>query len=281
MHAWELVELGALAAAHGPAVVAAAPSWSPQALERYWTAGKCRLDVWGRAMRAYTKDIQFAPPHRRPQLWRQVRPVLEEVLTAEVLTRVWTAIMCLCDEKTGSGGAGAVARSVYIGQMEARNRALNLMVYGQGFEIQEAVALNQIRRRSERWTDLLLGHLLLEHDAVEFAFDADRAQEFASDLREQGGLRGVAWQLTYASLRASFAQGLSQKPAYPDYNYRLASSVVELLPAELFDSLGTPQSLWMMRLTNLTDDAQGMVEELLSLEDHPRVKRRLGDWRCQ
>lgn len=264
MHAAELVELGALTAAHGPALVKLAPAWTTTALERYWAAGKFRIDAWTRAMRTYTKEIPSAPPARRAQLWRQVRPVLEEILTGEVLNRVWTAVMCLCDRKRGCGDAEPVARSVYLGQMEARNRALNLMVYGQGFEIQEAVALNQIRRRSERWTDLLLGGLLIEHDTAEFAFDPARAREFAQDLREQGGLRGAGWQLTLASLRAAFSQDLAPHTAHPDLNHNLAAAVIELLPSELFDSLGAPQSLWMVRMTSLTDDAQCLLEELLS-----------------
>jgi hypothetical protein len=273
MHAWELVELGALAAAHGPAVVALAPPWSPQALERYWSAGKIRIDAWGRALRAYTKEIQGAPPARRPQLWRQVRPVLEEILTAEVLNRVWTAVMCLADRRRGVGDAEAVARSVYIGQMEARNRALNLMVYGQGFDIQEAVALNHVRRRSERWTDLLLGNLLIAHDAAEFAFDVERACDFSHDLREQGGLCGLAWRLTLTSLRGAFIHDLATPPAHSELNRRLGAAVVELLPPELFDSVGVPQSLWMARLANLTDDAQGMVEDLLQWESPPHGVR--------
>ncbi|MBW3596773.1 MAG: hypothetical protein KY475_05795 [Planctomycetes bacterium] len=277
MHASELVELGALAAAHGPALVALAPSWSPAALERYWAAGKFRLDSWGRALGAYSREVQSAPHARQRQLWRQVRPVLEEILTGEVLGRVWTAVMCLCDQERGNGDAEPVARSVYIGQMEARNRALNILVYGQGFDLHEAVALNQIRRRSERWTDLLLGSLLLDHDVTEFAFDADRAREFAHDLREEGGLRGLAWQMTMASLRAAFSQDLSPQPASPELNRQLASAVVELLPEELFDSLGAPHSLWMVRMTNLTDDTQGLVEEFLA-PDPPGRLRRFG-WR--
>jgi hypothetical protein len=273
MHAWELVELGALTAAHGPAVVALSPPWSPQALDRYWSAGKIRIDAWGRAIRDYTAAMQSAPPQRRPQLWRQARPVLEEILTAEVLNRVWTAVMCQCDRRRRDG-AEAAARSVYLGQMEARNRALNLMVYGQGFELQEAVALNQIRRRSERWADLLLGNLLIEHEVLEFAFDAERAREFAADLRDQGGLCGNAWRLTLASLRAAFSQGLSPQAPFPHLNDRLGSAVIELLPAELFDSVGMPHSLWMTRMANLTDDAQGMLDDLLRNELTRESQRR-------
>jgi hypothetical protein len=273
MHASELVELGALAAAHGPTIIALSPEWTTHALDRYWSAGKVRIDAWGREIRNYTRQMQSAPPNRRSQLWQQVRPILEEILTAEVLSRVWTAVMCLSDRQRGAGDAEAVARSVYMGQMEARNRALNLMVYGQGFDIQEAIALNQLRRRSERWTDLLLGHLFLHHEAAEFAFDAARARDFAEDLRDQGGLCGVAWRLTVASLRAAFSQGLSPRPAHAELNFRFGSAIVELLPAELFDSVGMPQSFWMMRLTNLADGAQELLDELLRAEARPWSKR--------
>jgi hypothetical protein len=275
MHAWELIELGALAAAHGPAVISLAPHWPSRALERYWSAGKFRADAWGREIGAYTRQMQSAPPARRAQLWRQVRPAVEEILTAEVLTRVWTAVMCLSDRRRGAGDAEAVARSVYIGQSEARNRALNLMVYGQGFDIRDAIALNQLRRRSERWTDLLLGHLLIEHEAAEFAFDPGRAFEFAQDLQDQGGLCGAAWRLTMVSLRAAFSTRLSPKAAHAELNCELGSAVVELLPPELFDSVGIPHSLWMMRLTNLSDSAQGMVDELLRIDAQPRLFPRL------
>jgi hypothetical protein len=272
MHAAELVELGALAAAHGPALAALAPSWSRAALERYWAAGRFRVDAWTRALAVYSREVQTAPPVRQRQLWRQVRPAVEEILTGEVLVRVWTAVLCMCDRE-GSGDAEAVARSVFLSQMEARNRALNLLVYGQGFDLQEAVALNQIRRRSERWTDLLLGSLQIDYDAAEFAFDADRAREFARDLHDQGGLRGLGWRLTMASLRAAFSHGLSPQPANPELNRRLAAAVVELLPGELFDSLGVPHSLWMVRMGNLTDDTQGMLEELLAANPPGRPRR--------
>ena len=43
-------------------------------------------------------------------------------------------------------------------------------------------------------------------------------------------------------------------------------SDADLSQAELFDSTGLFKSLWLQRLSNVTNDAQGLVDELLSLE---------------
>ena len=69
-----------------------------------------------------------------------------------------------------------------IGHLEARNRAMNIMVYGRGFSIEDGVMLNRLRRRMERWTDMLLGRIMLQHDISDLAFDAQRARDFATDL---------------------------------------------------------------------------------------------------
>jgi hypothetical protein len=34
-------------------------------------------------------------------------------------------------------------------------------------------------------------------------------------------------------------------------------------------------------MANLTDDTQGMLNQLLTLETPPRFKHRFDDWRCE
>jgi hypothetical protein len=38
------------------------------------------------------------------------------------------------------------------------------------------------------------------------------------------------------------------------------------LPAEIFDATGVLKSLWVARLTNVANDAEGMIEELQRME---------------
>jgi hypothetical protein len=69
-----------------------------------------------------------------------------------------------------------------------------------------------------------------------------------------------------ASLRAAFGQGLGPTSPNADLNGQIAVSVLSSFPPELFDAVGLFQSLWLLRLSNVASDAQGMVAELLACE---------------
>jgi hypothetical protein len=263
MQSCELVELAALATAHGPVLLASGGRLSNSALEQYWASSKCRLDRWARALR------QFFSATHRPQpdaavAWNSLRGELEEILTGEILTRVWGAVLSNYDRVHGVCEAEPVARSVMLGHLEARHRTLALLVSGQGIATEAAVAMNRLRHRAERWTDLLLAHLMPDCRVSDFAFDVERVNEFALDLEARRGqpIARHAWALTMASLRSAFRDSLVQSPN-ADLNARIAGSVLSCFPAEMFDGVGIVRSLWLVRLTNNTNDAQGLVEDLL------------------
>ena len=268
MHARELIELAALASFHGPVLIRGTEPISKAHLDRYWIASKSRLDRWGRALKqVHMAATAAAPKSGRPHR-AAIRGLLEEILTGEVLTRVWTAVMCAYDHHHGSGLIEPVVRSVLIGHLEARHRVLTLLVQGPGIDAAEAVKLNRLRRRTERWTDLLVGHLAGLHDVGEFAVDPRRARDFAEDLRWQSRQQGgrYAWPLTLASLRAAFRQGLAPLSPNPELNTTIAESILSCFQPELFDSTGIFRSAWLMRLSHAAADAQGMIDELLGLE---------------
>jgi len=268
MHARDLVELAAIVAAHGPVLVRGSQHLSGTSLEQYWTASKCRLDRWGRSLKGFVSYAADASRQRRQAQWPLVRGVLEEILTGEVLTRVWTAVLCVHDRQHGGQDAEAVARSVLVGHLEARHRVLTLLARSAVIEAEGAVKLNHLRRRTERWTDLLIGYLVGLEDVSQFAVDPQRARDFAEDLRYRSSLQGGrhAWPLVLASLRAAFGEGLCVVSPNADLNAEIASSILACFQPELFDSTGLLRSLWLTRLANVTNDAQGMVEELLALD---------------
>jgi hypothetical protein len=216
--------------------------------------------------------------------------VLEEILVSEVLTRVWTAVLCAHDHQHGADDAGPVARSVMLGHIEARHRALTLVVHTSRVEVEAAVKLNSLRRRAERWTDVLVGHLaaavekgtgafcamhpkgppaescLSPFSATEFAADPARAKDFAEELRCRGALarHRFAWPLLLASLRGAFQRGTEGPSPNTELNARIAESIIACFPTELFDGTGLFHSIWIMRLMNVADDAQGMIDQLLA-----------------
>ncbi|HUY90159.1 MAG TPA: hypothetical protein VMV10_15585 [Pirellulales bacterium] len=291
MHGRELVELAALASAHGLVLIRNDDASLPiEGLGQYWSASKCRLDRWSRALKA---AVPSAPEISTPEISRlerltqspdgaaapsydaSLKSVLEEILLSEVLTRVWTALMAAFDERHGQTENAPVAESVLAGHAEARHGALTLLVQGPGVSSRDALALNQLRRRAERWTDLLVGHICLEHDVSRFAANPETAREFAADLRhhQAWSADNQAWPIMLASLRAAFRQKSSSASPNGDLNQRIAAGVLACLPPELFDATGLVQSLWMTRISRAADDAQGLISAMFAPEPCPGVNR--------
>ncbi len=265
MHVRDLVELGALVTAHGAVFIRHADDLMERYVEDYWLASRCRLDRWGHAIKDFSRLTKATSPE---DLWDDVRPTIEEILASELLTRTWAAVACASDGQRDSGQLEPIVRSVMVGHLEARNRALSLLVFGRGLGVEQSVVLNRLRRRTERWTDMLLGYLLPEFDVSEFAFSASRARDFASDLKHESEHTsdGQVWKLVLASLRAAFQHGLSDASPNADLNERIAASVLACFRSELFDSSGLVKSLWLVRLNQAADDTQGLIDELVELE---------------
>ena len=264
MHARELVDLAALAALHGSLVMSSDAPLPSTSLERYWSASKCRLDRWGRTL----KRLSDTTPCRGTDVDNQeALGVLEEIVTGDVLARVWAAVLVGHDRHTAQD-SGAVARTILVGQQEARNRAMSLLVNGPTIDSQHALQLNRLRRRAECWSDLLVGYLCMTEDVAEFAAEPVRAREFAHDFSEDASL---AWSLLFASLRASFSSAFEVPSPNADLNAEIAAGVIACFAPELFDSTGLLRSLWMSRLQRTTTDTQCMIEDLFVEETSPQL----------
>jgi hypothetical protein len=264
MHARELVEVAGLVAFNGPLLIHGSQPPSSVYLEQYWSTSKCRFDSWSRALKAYAL-LNGEEPRDDFDHWILIRAALDEIFTTEMLTRVWTAVLVARDRAVEANLAEPIARNVLATHMEARHRALALLVHGHGISTRQAVSLNRLRRRAERWTDVLIGGLLHAGDVREFAIDPERAEDFATDLarhrHEPGGRH--AWRLTLVSLRNAFQNGFAPRAANPDANARITASILGCFPSDSFDATGIFQSLWMMRLSANASDAQGLIEDLL------------------
>jgi hypothetical protein len=268
------IELAAVIATHGRAFVAGRKPVSYAALEQYWTASKCRLDRWSRTLKSFTTAVH----HDRTSAmrdWPSVRPIIEEILLSEILTRVWTAVLAAHDHQIDARESEPVAHSVLLGHLEARHRALALLVYGPGVGTVAAQEVNRVRLLAERWSDFLIGGLVLEGDQLDkFAVNPDRARQFAADLRDRRNQQGsqLAWKLTLASLRAAFRdQNWSASPN-ADANRCISCAIIACFPPHLFDATGVLRSLWQIRLANGASDTQGLLDELLRLDAEPALE---------
>ena len=265
MHPRQIVEAAALTAAHGKVFIRSTDRISLSGMERYWSTSKCRLDNWIRRLKDSADDIQTVTPEEKQIVWVMLRPVIEEILTSEILTRVWTAVTSQYDRLRGINEAEPMTRSIMIGHMEARNRAMALMVSRQGMDVEDAVMIDRLRRRCEKWNDMLLGYLQADFDVAEFAVEYERVSEYGADYRAEmrRTQQPIIWPVVLASLRTAFHHGLSNDTPNADLNERITSSVLSCFQAEMFDSTGIIKSHWMDRMNDASTDTVGLVEMLL------------------
>lgn len=266
MQTSELVELATIVARHGVAATSAAEQPSVRGLENYWTASKCRLDRWGRSLASLRRGEE--PDF--PDGFGSVRGLIEEILGSEILTRVWTASVASFDRHRKLQDGEVVARSVFIGQLEMRNRVLKLLIESPTIASVEAVELNRLRRRAELWTDLLLAPLGARHDVGEFAFETSRLEKFVADF--SGASRGDVHDpaaLVDVTIRTTAKHLFAAPSPNFDLNARVAAAILESYPAERFDSLGLLRSAWLVRMATTADDARRLVSEWIP---EPRVE---------
>lgn len=269
MQTSELIELAAQLATNGPAVVHKVRLFSTNSLQQYWTSSKCRLDNWSRELKSYKnylgKNFQHGPPPENDHQWCEIRLVIEEIITSDILTRVWTAVVQTVTRDRNTSEFESAIRNVLLGHMEARNRALNFIVNPAAVTSSEAVGLNRLRRRSERWTDLLLGCLLETHNISNLAFETRRAEQFSDDLQRNLGTRSdqLKWSLMLASLREAFSSVPIGNSPNAELNAQIGQSILACFPTDAFNSTGSVDSLWQARIDNVTNEAQVLLDQIL------------------
>jgi hypothetical protein len=264
MNSRQLIETGAHVALHAAGWLDGGRPVPRRALHEYWSASKCRLQRWLTEIQEFAVGNLVAGP-RELAAWVATRPLLEEVLSSELLVRTFAAAARAYDEQRQEPEAAPVAASVLNGQLEARNRVLHLISFGQQFAGVEAARLNDLRQKIERWCDMLLSHVALHTEVSDLAFDAIRCRDFADDLRQSPCADALARELILASLRQSFKYSLADQPSSAEFNAQIANGALACLgQTSPWTSAPGGDAAWLARLQRKADETAGWIEELLS-----------------
>jgi hypothetical protein len=274
-----------MAASCGEVMIHAGRDISTLPIHNYWSSSKCRLERWSWVIKDFQLRVHHSPAYRRVWLWSIIEPVVEEIICAEVLTRVWTGVLYGVDRRHFPGEIEPIARSVLLGQMEARRRTLHLLVYGTSVRPRPSHRLNRLRRYCERWTDILLSFLWQHAPVCELAFEPDRTRLLSGDLhRSLRSRRNLQRGMLISTLAATLDRGMFRPAANPDLNAKIAQSVLGCLGPELFHESGQLKSLEYLRLGESRDEPAS--EYLTTLFGPPMLpptleqrRRRRGDIR--
>jgi hypothetical protein len=195
-----LAELSALVTLHRHHVIASESLRSDDSLHSYLQHARRRNTLWCKRLAAITLTEEPAA------LSESMAPFVAEVFVSEMLTRIWTAVLCIRDLRQGCVHASPVVRHVLVNVLELRLRLLQHLL-NCAAPLGTLWQADRLRRRVERWIDLLIGELACEEDVLEFAVDPERAVEFRSQsLLLPRGLQPTAGELLLAGLQTSLPE---------------------------------------------------------------------------
>ncbi len=265
MHASQLAQIGSWIAIHAPNLIFGGGEPQELVAVDYWVHSKARLQRWVTSLKMFQAD--FDSPSGAHDPWPAMEVVIEEIFVSEFLTRIWSAAVLAHDSYRESDELFGVAHSVHISHIEARNRAMRILLAQQGTNEVAFERLNRIRQKTERWTDVFLAMVPDEKIARTFAFDANRVSDFQEEnqFHPNDGLFRRQ-QILLASFSAELRKPCSRWAANPDLNRQIASSLMNCFPADRFDSLGLPKAFGMVLLEKSHDDTQALVSTLLELD---------------
>jgi hypothetical protein len=252
MHCIELAELAAHLAYRTPIAFVLRASIAETPLTQYWIQSRQRLEHWHRGLSEYSLLESAGRPLAMQAWWNDYEPMLEEIVVTDVLTRIFAALGMGIDTVTDQREVEPITHSVFLSHLEARNRVLQLLLFGRGGSVDQSMRLNRLRRACERWTDRLLAPItVLNHKATAYAFDGQRSLAYAQEWREEPSdesKRMAAW-LGQAALQATLHSRTSSRVFLPESNRAVVHAVIACLPHEYFDSYGLLKSPTLAKLT--------------------------------
>lgn len=246
MHAIDLVKLAStfVQLALPMAELRLAPRRS--SAQDLWLTSRYRQENWLYCLARHRDAIMQPNTSRRIQLWREIIPVIQEVLLAEPLTRMIAYSASLWSNGRLDSDLAPLANSSLAAHIEARNRCLHLIVFGQGLAVDNAAKINRLRRNLECFTDQLLARLPPLDNPGLYAFEPHamrRRQVALRSLARQSNSEKLlsqvdceqTWQVLQRDLECSAS-------ANSRLNSQISQHTLGLFPAGCFDSLGLPHS---------------------------------------
>lgn len=222
-------------------------------LQTYWMSCRSRTLDWIKQLDTLNCQFNDEPTERHRELWSQAEPLLQEIFVSEILTRVWAGILTASDQTKNQKLAGPIARHTMTAHIDVRNRAMALMLGGPQISLAELARVDRIRRKAERWSDLLISSLVTRYRLEELTFDLQRAVDFANGQMHEvlKATEEPVWEFIRAGVHLAFAS--LETPCQPP-QAAILKCVLSSLPADLFDDYGQPKSSLQVRVERPIDE---------------------------
>ena len=203
-------------------------------LQKHWTA---QLDAW-----SAEADLELS----------QLTELSTQLFASELLSRVWSTVLLGIDQQTGRDDLSRVVRNAVSGLLQVRHGVMSRLLQQPESLSKHVAEIERMRRRCDRWTDLLIGNLAGSRELFEFAFEVERARDFATESMEYDPSTGPhpVEHLVAAGLRMAFIGQLPDTPLAEPAYLRLVQSILGALPQEAFHRDGSLRSVLERRVSS-------------------------------
>ena len=265
----DLIQLACLLAVSPPTINHNSQRGLSSHLHEYWAASCDRLDRWTfhlpsllhSASAPSCPAVRDTKREKKPAFGMSVHPtsilaLITEMILSEPLARIWAAVLSDTQKNlTDTGSAIPTGRfknpacdilerhsKLMQRTMEELERCLP--------EKKSCVLVQNLFRRSRRWTDLLLAHMEQSQPVSRFAPNPQRCLDFAEDLRSQwtSGDGPELAALTIASARKAICESATAGAFSSRLNYRIGASVLQSCDPNDLEFLGLINSHGVVRL---------------------------------
>lgn len=246
----QVVELSAIASAYCEVVVERAAPIPATCLAGYLKAGRELPRSWHRRLDELQSVFTVLPRSENESFAHELLELHQESAATELLVRVFGTLLTAYDQHRASIDAAPIARRVWVDHLEFRCRLLNYVLNLEEFPEVLLIRLHKTRRRLERWTDVLLGPLVVGREIHEFAHDLQRAIDFGSEHQQLAAEAppGHLWDMILAGLRLAIPRDLGTLSPDSRLYRQLMRTILTTLPDEAFDSAGRLKGPLIRRL---------------------------------
>lgn len=242
MQARDVIEIGALLSAHGALIVESPRDPDPEMVRRTWLVCRSRVRRWLGRLHDATESID-------PRSIGDVVEIAREMLLADLPARCWASILAARADRTRDRDLESIARNILLGRLRARKLVLEWLLDDPRVTDTELAAVDRLRRRTERWTDMLTAPFVVMHDLEEFAFDPERSRDFVREGMTDPS--APVWTLLLAGIRSSFEDLEPETTRALAENRRFTRSILACLPADAFHLDGPFRSVRLARIRRL------------------------------
>lgn len=246
----DLADLAALLSRHSLHVVDQDPPCIEDFSETFWVYSRRLKPRW-------EQDLEEAETAGARDAWSEMA---EEFLTADVLNRVWGGLLLAMADRHRAFRARGLAQQVMSWNLVIRNRLLQTMAARWDQWAGHVPRLDLLRRRMERWTDVLLSPLILRHPVDGACFSPERAFDAApayDQSRYHAGNAGL-WNLTGAALRSSVPARMVAPGERLKILGDLTSSILSAFPPSAFNAGGVLRSEPLRRIFHIVRETSAV-----------------------